>query len=344
MASTFRATSETDLPAVRASLKRFFGMPDEMPFIDPAHLYWKYVEPRPDWEGSRSYVLDREGDIVAHGCAWPFRLLANGEEIPGFHLIDWGADRSVSGAGVSLLRKMLKLGEVVCSFSGSAETQQILPSFGFEPANTMQTFVRPLRPLRQMFSHQSRNVKLPARIVRNLLWRYSPAITRPHGWSAKESEAAIAGLLPSTADNRLVCARSVELFEYLAACKSASFRCFTMFHHSTPTGYFVLSEVPGQVRIADLWITPERTADCSTAYMLASATALAVSPAAELVAASAWPVAQRAIQQAGFRLRESTPVMVYSKSPALGPKCIYDFQMIDSDAAFLRQTHPVYLS
>src|SRR6476469_6089558 len=129
MASLFRATSEDDLPAVRASLKQFFDMSDEMPFIDPAHLHWKYYAPRSDWPRSRSYVMDRSGEIVAHGCAWPFRLLSNGAEIPGFHLIDWGANRSVSGAGVSLLRKMLKLADVVCSFSGSAETQEILPAF-----------------------------------------------------------------------------------------------------------------------------------------------------------------------------------------------------------------------
>ena len=341
MASGFRATSEEDLPAVRASLKQFFDMSDEMPFIDPVHLHWKYYAPRSDWPGSRSYVMDRSGHFVAHGCAWPFHLLRNGVEIPGFHLIDWGADRSVSGAGVSLLRKMLKLADIVCSFSGSAETQEILPAFGFEPANTMQVFARPLRPLRQMLSHQSRDYKLPARTVRNLLWRYVPPIKRPSGWRAEPSEAArLTALFPTEVHDRLVCARSVDFFRYLAECKSATFWIFTMFNGSAAAGYFVLSEVPGHVRIADIWTTSQSLDAYASAYMTAAATALEVSRAAELVAASAWPVAQQAIQQAGFRLRESTPVMVYSKS--LGPKRIYDFQMVDSDAAFLRQIRPEY--
>jgi len=46
-------------------------MGPDAPIVRPELMRWKYFEPRPDWDGPRSYVMLRDGHIFAHGCVVP---------------------------------------------------------------------------------------------------------------------------------------------------------------------------------------------------------------------------------------------------------------------------------
>ncbi len=102
MKAEFRATTPADAGAIAAFLGRVFEAREGEPIIDPGMMQWKYWRERPGWQGSRSFVLERGGSIVAHGAAWPARILS-AEEIPCFFLIDWAASSDFPGAGVSIM-------------------------------------------------------------------------------------------------------------------------------------------------------------------------------------------------------------------------------------------------
>jgi len=95
-----------------------FNLPKTAPFVEPALLRWRYDEPRPDWQGLRSYawfaahspgsVLESK-DIVAHACICPVVYRLGQQDICGSYLIDWAASRRTPGAGALLLRNLASL-------------------------------------------------------------------------------------------------------------------------------------------------------------------------------------------------------------------------------------------
>src|SRR6476646_3440620 len=157
MKSEFRATSAADAAALRQFFAGVHGAESAISRLDDKAMDWKYWRPHPMWEGSRSYVLEREQRIVAHGAVVPGRCVSGGARFPGFHLIDWVASPSAQGAGVSLYRRTLQLADAACAVGGSDDTQRILPVFGFREAGVSTRFVRPLRPLKRFTAAPGKN-------------------------------------------------------------------------------------------------------------------------------------------------------------------------------------------
>src|SRR5579864_1265322 len=117
MKAEFRATTPADASAIAAFLQRIFEAGPAEPIVDPRMMEWKYWRERPGWQGSRSYVLERAGEIIAHGAAWPSNIMP--AAIPSFFLIDWAASADSPGAGVSLMKHMTKIVPVIFLFGGT---------------------------------------------------------------------------------------------------------------------------------------------------------------------------------------------------------------------------------
>ena len=109
----FRNTTPADQEQIRQLLREVFRANDNAPFLDPSNLAWKYYAERSDWPGSRSFVLAEDGRILAHLCAWPFRVMWNGQIITGFHPVDWAARPEARGSGTQLIRQLRKLEDVL---------------------------------------------------------------------------------------------------------------------------------------------------------------------------------------------------------------------------------------
>lgn len=159
MSLEFRPGTEADLPAIIALLRQAFdgqAMNEDL-------LRWKYFSP------TRSYVMLRDGLVIAHGCGWP---------VPRFNavcLIDWVSAQSAPGMGIMLVRKMAQLAPVMLSIGGSEMTQQIMPKIGFVPKGELLTFARVLRPWKQFRTRpDSRGLKGLAQFARNAVWSMAP--------------------------------------------------------------------------------------------------------------------------------------------------------------------------
>jgi len=342
----FRATTPADFEPIAELCTRAFAIDPDNSFHDRDYQNWKYWKPHPDWEGSRSYVIDRDGKMAAHGCTWPMRFLAISRAWRGQYLIDWAADASVTGAGILLLRRTAALVEGVCVVGGSAMTLAILPKIGFREFNPMWFAARPLHPLLQIRTHQTRNWKLPLRLVRNTLLRYWPPLPAAPGW---ETVACAPGdipesLWPQPSGTLVVCGRSAAQFDFLLQCPAVRFSFHGLSRQGKLAGYFCLGLTQRQVRIVDLWTPSQTVEDWTAAYATAFRAALRVPGAAEVAAASSLPAGQQALLRCGFRILEKTPVKLYGSKEFLSCGETFHIQMADSDVSFMHGNRPQYLS
>jgi hypothetical protein len=344
MKSTFRQTTHADSSALGAFLTRIFAMPADNLTARADNLHWKYWTPHPrPWHGSRSGVLERAGAIVAHGGAWPLRLRTFSDAFEAIHLIDWAADPAAPGAGLSVLTQMARRVDVAIAVGGTEMTQRILPRFGFQPHNTIRYYARPLRPLQQALTHQDRTWKTPARIVRSLVWRYLPPLSVGKGWSACRIEPASlpASVLPRPSGELAVFERSPELFQYLGGCPVAACELYLVERDGRRYGYFCLFLVPGTARIADAWaVSPEAW----RALFALAATTARRRGACEIVTASAMVEAEQALRACGYRVRNAETLVVYDPANRIPRGLACNFQMIDSDIAFLHAGTAAYVT
>jgi len=146
MIATIRATDHKDLPALSKFLVRLYKFEPSDFHFDPQLLEWKYLYPRAGWQGGRSYLLERDGNIVAHAGVGPasFRL-PTGQVVNSLTIMDWAADSTVPLAGITLFRKLMGMAPTVFIIGGAPVTRQIMPHIGFRPVGDALTSAAWLR-------------------------------------------------------------------------------------------------------------------------------------------------------------------------------------------------------
>lgn len=329
MKAALRQTTEAEAPHVASLLATAFrNEPDAAPVTDDA-LRWKNWAPHPLLPPSRGYVLEKNDEWQAHLSLWPFPLeWLTGRAGLGVHAIDWAGSPSAPGAGVTLMRRVTALADVLIAVGGSPDTRKVLPLAGFREVGAVDFFALPLRTVRHVLRHPRRNWKLPARLLRNLAIRGRARGRGARGWSAAP--------VPSGAPGPM---RDAAWLEYLRACPEADVRLFAAVGPDGRAGGFLLSETRRQVRVAAAWFEGARrqsAEDFSALYRLCARHALAFADADELVAAASLPERADGLRAAGFRWIQRLPIMVYRAAAAPGAcEEPWDYQMAMSDAFYL---------
>jgi hypothetical protein len=342
----FRATTPADAPAIAAFLGRIFEAGPGEPIVDPRMMEWKYWKERPGWQGSRSYVLERGGTIVAHAAAWPSKILA-GAGIPSFFPIDWAASPEFPGAGVSIMKHMTELVPVNFVYGGSEAALKMYFAIGYRSRNEVRTLALPLRPVRQILSSRRWNWKMPARLARNVLWSRG-GLRDENGWRAQpidQSELSKSRVPWPVGDPRaLLLERDAELFQYLTACPLTSPAFFLAIRDSEPAGYFCLTFPPGQARIADAWVVSNQVEDWAGIYALAIQQASQHPGVNEITAAALNEASFYGLERCGFYTRAIDPVQIFDPRGKVPPDLPLQVQLIDGDAAFRNTGNPDYLT
>lgn len=293
----------------------------------PAALKWKYWTERGDWSGPRAYLLERDGAITAFAGLWPVTFGTGAGVVRGVHMIDWASAKEAPGAGLALVQKLAAMFDFILAIGGSDMTQTVLPAFGFTECARQWEGARPLRPLRQIFSHQQRNWKLPARYARNAMW--AMRLIANTGRFIEVSPERV-----SAEACKRAMPRPSGFFEFLAKCPMAPFRFFAIADGERERGYFVLSLVRGQARVAGLWLC-EGESDWRAAYALALRAAEGISGANEVIAVGTGAETKDAAAAAGFHVLDGPPVYLLNKKGKLRLPPDFQFQLSDDDHAFL---------
>jgi hypothetical protein len=335
MKSSLRPTSISDMSAVRQFLQGAFNTSYDAPFLDPAVMAWKYWDRRGDWDEPRAYVLERDGAIVAHAAICPLALGAG--EVRGAQMIDWASARETPGTGLALVQKLAAMFDFIYSIGGSEMTRRVLPAFGFAEYTQQWNGARPLRPVRQILTHQNRNWKLAPRFVRSCLWAWPKGPEGLHkGWRSEEiAPDAISDELHSThVVDSCFSPRPPAFFEYLLRCPIARVRLYGIWDERELKGHFAVGVVRGQARVAGVWLRDPDSDAWKAAFYITQQVARRLEGVHEIVAAGTEGESEEGAARSGLRIVGHTPVYLLNKKGKLVLPPNFQFQLSDDDALF----------
>lgn len=328
MTGAFRPSRIGDEPAITALMSRAFSAREDDPTFEHGIMHWKYWGPREDWSEPRSYVIERDGRIMAHAGLWPVSIPALGPGTrPGVHMIDWAWDPQVPAAGLEVVQELIDRFSFVLMIGGTQMALDVLPKLGFRKVADAVLLARPIRPFGHTLHHPTKDVRLPVRLARNVLWSRSPARPSHAGWQALPADTgeALSGAVLRERDERF--------FRYLARCPAAPCTLFKIVAERATEGYFALTTVEGQARIAGLWMNDPSPEQSRIGFELAQKAALLHTDAYEIVARRSSQGSAPA-ERAGMRPRGASPVLFYGKT--VHAKAIpLEFQLADNDTLFM---------
>jgi hypothetical protein len=177
--------------------------------------------------------------------------------------------------------------------------------------------------------------------MRNSVWSLSRTDIVPNGWRARRLEFFDAEMRVPRVSAWPTPNRSAEYLNYWLRLPVAQVSAFSILYHDKPVGYFLLTRVKGQTRIADVRLWTAKEEDWSSAYGLATREARADSETCEILAIASTPFARRALRENGYRERGSEPIYLYDPRKRLAHTPGIFLNMIDGDAAYLYDVeHP----
>jgi hypothetical protein len=332
----FHSTEVTDLEDLRTALTKGFGAPPDSSFVDPALLNWKYFERGPDWDGSRSYVLLKDGIIKAHCGVWPMNLEFGDKQISCNSYVDWVSERDTPGAGLILKKKLMAMTEVGIVVGGTEDTRAVVPRIGFKHVSDVTTFARVIRPLQQYIKRPPEQIfKGVARLVRNTSWSVLSRTQSSDQWTAQQVDSFGDWVGQVNESEFPMPRRTASYLNFWLRCPAARVRGFSIHLSGERRGYFLLSQVANQTRIADLRVFSNNVTDWSAAYGLAVSTAAQDKNTSEILAIASTAVAEKSLRNNGFRDRGRDPLFVYDpKGRLAGAKPMF-VNLIDGDGAYL---------
>jgi hypothetical protein len=115
---------------------------------------------------------------------------------------------------------------------------------------------------------------------------------------------------------------------------------FELLEDEAPAGYFLLSRVGGQTRIADIRLDSGDPDQWSMAYSIAAATAASDPETCEILASASTPLVRDSLKRNGFRSRGNVPLFLYDPQHLLRNQPSMFWNMIEGDAAYL--SDPAY--
>lgn len=344
MSSTFRPIAAGESEQLARFLGEVFHATAAAPNLTSKQMEWKYEGPSRDGWSCRSYLICRGERILAHAGLWPVQMCSEEGCHPGMHLIDWAAHWEAPGAGVALLRQIRRTGEVIYTLGGTKVARQIFSAFGFRPIAQLDYYARPLRPWKQILTHQYRwHWKTPARLLRNGWWSLWPRIEVGY-WSATCVDPQDNTLWPFPLPGVVVFKRNSDKFRYLALCPLIQTRFYIVCKRDTAVGYFVLTFAPGQARIADAWTPSKDPASWEKLFALATEEALRHPGANEIVTLAGMDPARAALSTCGYHKIKQEALMVHDPKHVLPVGSSVHFQMVDNDHCFLHSGTPIYLT
>lgn len=333
----FTTLTTADLPAMRQFLAEVFQLQTMPENLSESALRWKCFEPHPYGPENRGYACFHQGAMVACACLIPIRFLTPQGPLSAGHIVDWAASRRIPGIGVKLYRHLTTQTGRMLGIGGSKDTRSILPRIGARIHQTSYTWIRVARPwLAQR--HAPRDWKSPARLGRDIL-RSWPPIPQPSAWSAKAVErfddSSVSSVLPNPSLlGGIVCERSAALLNYWLKCPAARMEGYLLQRNGVTAGYFLLSLVRGEGRIADLWVQSDSATDWQNAIATAFHAATAHRDVAWVVTMQSVKPAEEALERMRFqRLQEEVFLLDPGKTIPEGVNIA--ITMTDYDAFYL---------
>lgn len=337
MIGKLRATEHVDLPALAKFLARIYRFEPSDVHADPRLLEWKYLYPRASWQGGRSYLLEREGNIVAHAgiCPVSFRL-PTGQTVSSLTILDWAADPKIPGAGIMIYRKLMGMADTSFVIGGAPVTRQIVPRIGFHHVGDASTYAGWLHPWRE-FRQRPRTGRSAFRLL------YGLAHPVPHRgrlskrWAlvpVHEFDDSLRPILRGAKRTWTFSKRDIADLNYLLQCPHLEVRGFLLTRHGVVGGYFILGKSGWEARLLDLAIDSEDLKDWKDACAAVTAAAMRDPEICRIRVLSTMPILSKALAWSGYRCKYKEPIMLHDPGSALAQAFPVSFQLFDGDSGY----------
>jgi hypothetical protein len=321
MASEFRPSTPRDAPELVGLAERVLGVAADNPMFAGAHLHWKYWD---SWQSSalpRSYVLVRDGRIVAHAGVLPLQARTRNRTLTLLHPLDWMSEPRAIGSGVALLQRLAKLAGGLLIVGGSAMTQRMVQPLGFRALGQVTRYAVPAREV-SAGDDEFLTEGSPTTV------HVTPRLTEDEGACNAEPESWLTFM------------RSPDQLEDFARCPATPMSVHTVRRDGQMTGAYVLALAPRQARVAAFWTTSPSGDNLADVARLARRQAAAHDGIDEVVCMANVPAQRAALAAAGFRPVGSVPIFLLASSHDIDADAGVGFQMLDGDVAFLHHGAP----
>ncbi len=332
-----RATDIEDLSEIAKFLIRIYKLGATHPLADPKLLEWKYLYPRPGWKGSRSYVLEKNGKIVAHCGVCPVTFhLPDGKAVESLTMTDWAAEPSAAGAGIKLFRNLMAMAPASFVIGGTLMTRQIVPRIGFRQMGEALTYSGWLRPW-----HEFRVRPLTRRSVLRLAhgWAYPVRNPRDAGeyWDFMQVtrfDDSLPPILSRKNHSWTTCERTLADWNYLLEYPYLAMAGFLLRRQGQLAGYFIVGKAGWEARVLDLFVDSEDADDWKRACGVITK---AIQPDPEVCRIrilATVPILQQALLSSGYWCQFKEPIFIYDRQHLLDGAFPVAFQLFDGDSGF----------
>ena len=337
MIGTLRAVERKDLRELGEFLVRVYKFEPSDFHFTPQLLEWKYLYPKTGWKGGRSYVLEREGKIVAHAGVGPVSFhLPSGQTVSSVTIMDWAADPAIPFVGIKLFRKLMAMAPTSFIIGGAAITRQIIPRMGFGLAGNAVTYSAWLRPWREFHGRP-----LSQRSILRLLHGMMRPIRRSNklrgAWKfvpVSEFDDSLQPILMGRKRPWTFPQRTVADLNYLLKCPHLEMRGFLLKRGDRLGGYFVMGKSGWETRLLDLVVDSENGNDWKRACAAVTNAALIDRDVCRIRVLSSVPILSQALLWNGYWRQYEEPIMVHDPGNALSRAFPVGFQLFDGDSGY----------
>lgn len=331
-----RLLQEEDLPAVAAFLKRVFGE-GAANVADANALRWKYLQPGPSWDGSRAYLVEQDGEIVAHAGLIPATFLSPGRPpVTSLVVVDWAADPKVPGVGVAIYANLIRKAETAFLVGGVDVTREIVPKLGFRQFTEAKVYARWVRPWREFFQRE-KSVRAVQRLGHAMVHALRFTSLKPDGWTAAATSAFDSRIDTAIAfrpTERTTFGRTLASLNHMLGCPLSPMRGYLLEANGRVRGYAIVSFIGWEARLVDVNIDSEHAPDWVAAYGAVATTVSKNPRVCRIRAMSAISQQRRALEQNGFWVNQDEPLMLFDPK-GHAPDLPLDLQFFESDLGYV---------
>ena len=337
MIAAIRPTELKDLPALANFLARVYKFDSSDHHVNTKLLEWKYLCPRPGWKGSRSYLLEKNGQIAAHCGVCPATFnLPSGDAVESLTMTDWAADPSVPGVGIMLFRKLMARAPTSFVIGGAPVTRQIVPRIGLRQVGEALTYSAWLRPLRE-FLVRPRTGRSTLRLLHG--WthpaRDQEGVSGP--WTSTrvtEFDDSLQPMLTATKRSWTSCQRTLADLNYLLQCPHLEMMAFLLQRKGQIAGYFIVAKASWEARLLDVFVDSQDTNEWKCVLGAVTKAIRYDSEVCRIRLQATLPILSQALDWNGYWCQYKEPIFLYDPSNALDGVFPIEFQLCDGDAGY----------
>ncbi len=316
-------------------LRTVFGIKDLPPNLLPDAQAWKYFAPHPWSSAVRSYVLETENGIAAHGCVAPVRFASGNAVLDSMVIIDWASGNLVPGAGLLVYRRCMEVQKCsLLAIGGSSDTLRILPQVKwFAPKADLRWYARPMKP-RRRFLRSGKTMRDWVKLLRNFNWSFFPSLPSAGSWTCRPARTDDPVFTP--AGEFIPLLRTRAWIDYLSACPVAKCRLWILEQNGVARGHALTANLEGSVRVADFALAGKTTPETARqAFSALVRTLRDDNDVLELVAGSSLDQDIRAFEACGLRYRRSTRVLLADPRKIFPPESPLEIKPMLGDSFYL---------